>query len=644
MAKERCVKKSFQDSLEDIKERMKEKRTKKLAKVATVNKALSTKVKIIGNSSLTVKSFQANNKALALSLEAEKSKCRQALDLILQLKRDQQRMMIEIFLLRQKLNMQQGQRSSDSPTSTPPSVTVKTTTVMTPHLAPEPLAQMCESACETPRNFSHVLERGPRPGRRSRQEESSEKMTPGTQKSKAWKLGSGHPKSDVEKTDSETENSFFKNVSIRRRVSSLNVCIEESPMVKSVDEEQNFNSKCDIFAEEIILPAENCCIPSGNDEVMDMFPCQSPSNGEYLPFTNHYLISSSTPEPKINQSQSLKEKTASRTGREKVSKGKGDSQGSVPLKKPWEKPKPRARSKSRDRSANKPIIVKDKMNSSLNSGDAYDFVFEESVHVMPFRQTKMDSPPPENEEPDNDRSMKSSSSSSDEQNDSLYVPTKVKTKSRNVEQNTAPLPLRPRSKRNKQVQQPCAEKTENKETEQVKQDVPRRKKKLSTKGSVKTNVKPADYATERRREIYLPKGVRTEEHAKLDIDVQTAQENPVHSTDRNMCAQEGTSAAQRFSLTDVTNLSTKSGSNDFKKHSFPFSDERKMPVSGMRKRRCTMTVNYAEPNLNKKLRRGDPFTDTEFLCSPIYKNSDPKRNSVSRKSLARYNEAFVGCR
>ncbi|XP_077125008.1 shugoshin 1 isoform X2 [Ranitomeya variabilis] len=654
MSKERCVKKSFQDSLEDIKERMKEKRTKKLAKVATVSKALSTKVKIIGNSSVTVKSFQANNKALALALEAEKCKSRQAQDLILQLKREHQRLICEIFLLRRKLTMQQGNSASDSLSSSPACVAVKSTTT-TPLLVPGPLPQTGEPASDTQRNFCQLLERASRPGRRSHQLESSEKVTSGNQKSKALKCISSKPKSDPEKTDLETQNSFFKNVSIRRRVSSINVCIEACPMVKSI-EEQNLNSKCDVSA-EVILPVEKCC----NDEVMVMSPFQSPSKEEFLPFTNHCQISSSTPDPKPKQSQPLKGKTESRTGREKVIKGKADSQGPVPLKKPWEKPKPRARSKSRDRGASKQIVPKDKMNSSLNSGDAYDFACEESVHVSPFRQFKLSSHPPENEEPekeeldyekpDYDQSVKSSSSSSDELNDSLYVPTKAKAKNRNVEQNSAPLPIRPRSKRNKQLQQPCAEKTENKCSEQVKPviaDVSRRKKKArsSTKGTVETDAKPADDATERRRQmVSLPRVIKTEENSKLSKDGQSAQENLVHSTDKNMCELEGTSAAPRFSLADVTNLSASSGSADFKKHSFPFSDDRKISAGCMRRRRrCTVTVSYAEPSLNKKLRRGDPFTDTEFLSSPIFKNSDSKRNSMNRKSLARYNEAFVGCR
>ncbi|XP_056375941.1 shugoshin 1 isoform X2 [Hyla sarda] len=612
MAKERCVKKSFQDSLEDIKERMKEKRTKKLSKVATVNKPLSAKVQIISNTSVTVKSFQANNKALALALEAEKCKTRQAQDLILHLKREHQRLMFEIFMLRRKLNMQQGNNSSEakleslkeiiakvthnlletanllgpahalcsssgSQASTPASVEVKRSTP-SPIVAPEPLAEMCKPAPDAQRNFRRVLE-GAIPGKRRRQEETSEKGTSGNRISKGRTFSSSQRKSEHEKPEEEAEydNSFLKNVSLRRRASSLNVCIEESSIVKSLEEEQNLDSRCGVFDKEIILPAEEGL---NNDDVMDMYSNESPSKEEFIPFTDNCQISSSTPEPKAKQTQSVKAKMESRPGREKVRRGKADGQPPVPLKKPWEKSKPRARSKSRERGASRPVASKDKVNTSINSGDAYDFAFEESIHVTPFRQTKPSSNPEENEEPVQEQSIKSSSSSDEELNDSLYVPAKAKAKNGNGEKNPAALPLRPRSKRNKELQQQCVEQTENKSSEQTKQG-----------------------------------------------------------------ESEGNSAALRVSLMDVTNLSSGSGSTESKKHSFPFADDnRKVSGSFMRKRRCTVTINYAEPNLSKKLRRGDPFTDTEFLLSPIFKNGDPKRKSINRKSLAKYNEAFVGCR
>ncbi|XP_026251713.1 shugoshin 1 isoform X2 [Urocitellus parryii] len=107
MAKERCQKKSFQDSLEDIKKRMKEKRNKNLTELGKRKSFIAAPGQVLNFTSTLLKSTQQNNKMLVLALENEKSKVREAQDIILQLRRECYYLACQLYALKEKLASQQ---------------------------------------------------------------------------------------------------------------------------------------------------------------------------------------------------------------------------------------------------------------------------------------------------------------------------------------------------------------------------------------------------------------------------------------------------------------------------------------------------------------------------------------------------------
>nr|KAF6476149.1 shugoshin 1 [Rousettus aegyptiacus] len=107
MAKERILKKSFQDSLEDIKKRMKEKRNKNLAEIGKRKSLIAAPCQIITSTSTLLKNYQDNNKMLVLALENEKSKVREAHDIILQLRKECYYLTCQLYALKEKLTSQQ---------------------------------------------------------------------------------------------------------------------------------------------------------------------------------------------------------------------------------------------------------------------------------------------------------------------------------------------------------------------------------------------------------------------------------------------------------------------------------------------------------------------------------------------------------
>lgn len=95
---------------------------------------------------------------------------------------------------------------------------------------------------------------------------------------------------------------------------------------------------------------------------------------------------------------------------------------------------------------------KEKLDFLGGSNDAYDFHFEECVHVTPFRQSKVNDTDTDVDDK-KDLSETNTTESSDveeDSDDSLYEPYKSKSKKRKSsvsKQDTSPVHARPRSKR-----------------------------------------------------------------------------------------------------------------------------------------------------------------------------------------------------
>ncbi|KAL1771622.1 shugoshin-like 1 [Sigmodon hispidus] len=114
MVKERCQKKSFQDSLEDIKKQMKEKRNKNLAEIGKRKSFIVAPCQIPTNTSSLLKKYQDNNRVLVLALENEKSKVREAQDVILQLRRECFYLAYQLYTVKEKLTSQQSEETNQN--------------------------------------------------------------------------------------------------------------------------------------------------------------------------------------------------------------------------------------------------------------------------------------------------------------------------------------------------------------------------------------------------------------------------------------------------------------------------------------------------------------------------------------------------
>ncbi|XP_066571805.1 shugoshin 1 isoform X2 [Amia ocellicauda] len=599
MPRERVQKKSFQQSLEDIKDKMKEKRNKQLSSACNANKGLSSKMKTktINTSTFILKNVQLNNKALALALQAEKEKVRQAQGILLHMKKEQQALMLHIFMLKRKLKEHETLGSIQRLPSSVNDVDSK----LSPIVNRPACGLIPSSAADSPKGRTDS-------GLQAFQSDTSNKETTSGVQPK-------HTTDERNPNDNKGDSCWIKNDVLPRTVTARRRgldCREDSSRRKrnhsSCDQDNMglrisprlHENKEKVESETLISERQN---PLRNVESL-----QSDLGLDNLPI-DLGDVKHSTPEPP-GKTSSAKKKSDSRTKTQKVKKV-----DKVPLKKPWEN-KPRARSKSRERPPTKQKNVpSEKLNTSLGSNDAFDFNCEESIHVTPFRainkQTEEDLSPTANVSPVSAHMSvsESDSSSSEDLDGSIYLPkkkSKLNPATCNGKKDTPP--RRARSKRRSAL--------------------------LSTQkyGKENVNIELKEVGVAAMKETQKVK-------AKLcpSPDVETQSCHGSSSSRINHETQEVSNETDNIGTGKYVACERKS-----RKYSGASLRPSCAGIAGtpVRTRRCTISVNYKEPTLNAKLRRGDKFTDTKFLRSPVFKQ---KRKSMKNKTFDKYNESFVGC-
>ncbi|NWR04765.1 SGO1 protein, partial [Paradoxornis webbianus] len=582
--------KSFKDSLSDIKQRMREKRIQKWSRLGKTSQFSAVKAKRATNNSNKMKIIQANNRDLALSLQEQKLKLREAEATILQLRKDYHILKIQMFDLQRNHRFQQEQGHVENRLSALNEIISKVSQNLLDSVTLlGPAKNLCsiDMAINTTFDiFSRgplkcVLEDGPvlpsgmeAGGDRnslskicveSNSDTSFTKIIPSEGQPSYFHLNNTEP--EVENISSSVKFGFGsvlpKSVSTRRHFLKMRnldlVCTGVLEQLEAPDSVKELSEENEIRLEESLEKCAtgniNAAVSHLNESKVDSELVLRPKNSETTQF-------------KLKRNCDLKQLECK--SRENRQRGKEKRQKVKPewpltsLQKPGKLGKEAS---------------KEKLNFLGGISDAYDFHLEEGVHLTPFRQNKVNNSDTEveAEEDSAETNTIESSSTAGDSDDSLYEPYKSKSKKRqsSVDENpTSPIHPRPRSKR-------C---------------LAQRQQKLCHEEETENN-KSSD------KSIRQP------------------------------------SEPSRGHLCDVTNTAAVLPSTG----DAEIVPEGEGLQSPKRKRRsCSVTVNYKEPRITGKLRRGDPFTDTKFLFSPIFKQKkDAKRRSHKKDSMKKYDEKLV---
>ncbi|KAH0627331.1 hypothetical protein JD844_002908 [Phrynosoma platyrhinos] len=688
MARERCLKKSFKDSLEDIKERMKERRSYKLAKLGKTKQSLTAKGNITGknlnvllifskkqaaetdyhqflpgnSSAQLIKSLQENNRLLALALQEEKSKRSEAEHF----KREFNHLKFQVCFLQRKLELQEKECNQvlvlthftcvfvllknqalypseheeyDSSHLTSQDYMTHIRTAFPAHLSKEDKMFRTKVQDNINKNYSDV--KNTSAAITSQADTVLIDIDANYFKLTGWQNSSCKDHLDIEsgyfslnEEDRQIGNSLPKSVSTRRRKLGIMIQNELLPF------DDNSTRMTD--------PIKDCqqgktglesSLREDNEQYRESYVCEEniyemdQNLGLSDVLTESNTMAAATKHPEFKNSGNLKTQKRKLETLKNVSK---------------------SRSKKKKRHS-KEHFSKGRTDISLGSSDAYDFMCEESVHVTPFRQNK------ENENKTDGKNYfketetcgSESFISEQDSDDSLYIPYTEKSKS--YECVVSPVHTRPQLNKimNEQHDRCSSESFVSEEDSDDSLYIPYTEKSKSKK-SYECVVSPV-HTRPRLNKIMNEQhdGHANKENSNAKQETKFSDKIPVpgiklikiimqsEMTPVNLLTDKPSSALQkRLHLGNITNLASSSSSQTRVSHPLLSTEG---TYTSNNKRRCTLSVNYKEPSISGKLRRGDPFTDTCFLNSPIFKKKK-SRKTVAKKSLSRYNEAFVGCR
>ncbi|KAG5216412.1 hypothetical protein JEQ12_001988 [Ovis aries] len=359
-----------------------------------------------------VLSYEDNNRMLALALENEKSKLKEAHDVILKLRRECYFLSYQLYTLKNKLMSQQTEEPAQNLELCPSGMDSKSGMDSNNDSNSRDLFV---------KHLPQVLEDADCPG----QKESFQVEEP------VPTISQDRPGFDLDSSeDKSTDIVLPRTISLRR---GLKKYINSPCQTSAVDDfgiSHLSEDSLELERSKFVGPPVNTRIP----ENVEQSVCRYNRSQIYLsPRLIHPGRSAKTKKD-VYDCKSQQTKSKYRGAKERKGKEKANKRG-----------KSKSVSKYNGSKSESKTVSQKKLNEVVTSCDAYNFNLEEGVHLTPFRQKVCSDAAGKETSNDSEVSVCESSCSGDDSDD-LYVPTCKSSPDLSSESARSPVP-RPRPKR-----------------------------------------------------------------------------------------------------------------------------------------------------------------------------------------------------